>query len=199
MFAKRLKTLANRLLVKRLVGETSINRYKGGTLTLALTLLLTVTKDLAFFAWLLIGGLPGFYLGFIVWGRSPEWPKATRFLAGSGGMLPWKFFWNECALRCNLVHFETQFWEMLLCALTSTRLDDFFWYSYLYTVRITIFFGGEASAPQIPCPIKFGLLNIYLEWQVVPQFSHWRNKTKQTKHAKWERETRAVLRISIWG
>ena len=25
----------------------------------------------------------GFYLGFIVWGRSPEWPKATSFLGGS--------------------------------------------------------------------------------------------------------------------
>ena len=25
----------------------------------------------------------GFYLGFIVWGRSPEWPKAPSFLGGS--------------------------------------------------------------------------------------------------------------------
>ena len=25
----------------------------------------------------------GFYLGFIVWGRSSEWPKATSFLGGS--------------------------------------------------------------------------------------------------------------------
>ena len=36
--------------------------------------------------------LPEFYLGFIVWGRSPEWPKATRFIWVSGGMLPRKFF-----------------------------------------------------------------------------------------------------------
>ena len=36
---------------------------------------------------------PGYYLGFIVWGRSPEWPKATSFLGGSGGMPPpRKFF-----------------------------------------------------------------------------------------------------------
>ena len=33
-----------------------------------------------------------FYLGFIVWGRSPGWPKATSFLGGSGGMPPRKFF-----------------------------------------------------------------------------------------------------------
>ena len=33
----------------------------------------------------------GFYLGFIVLG-SPEWPKATSFLGGSGGMHPQKFF-----------------------------------------------------------------------------------------------------------
>ena len=36
--------------------------------------------------------LAGFCLGFIVWGRSPEWPKATSFLWGSGGMLPRKCF-----------------------------------------------------------------------------------------------------------
>ena len=30
----------------------------------------------------------GCYLGFIVWERSPEWPKAMSFLAGSGGLPP---------------------------------------------------------------------------------------------------------------
>ena len=30
----------------------------------------------------------GFYLGFIVWGRSPYWPKATSFLGGSFPHLP---------------------------------------------------------------------------------------------------------------
>ena len=30
--------------------------------------------------------MPVFYLGFIVWGRSPEWPKAMSFLARSRGM-----------------------------------------------------------------------------------------------------------------
>ena len=30
-----------------------------------------------------------FYLGFFVWGRSPEWPKATSsVLGGPGDMLP---------------------------------------------------------------------------------------------------------------
>ena len=58
--------------------------------------------------------IPWFYLGFIVSGRSTKWPKAMSFPAGSGGMPPPNFFvWNEYALRCNLVHFETQFWEML--------------------------------------------------------------------------------------
>ena len=36
--------------------------------------------------------LTGFYLGFIFWGRSLEWPKATSFLGGSGGKPPQKFF-----------------------------------------------------------------------------------------------------------
>ena len=69
------------------MGKTSVNRYNGSTLTRVPTLLLVVTKDLAFFAWLLIGRLPGF-----VFGRSPEWAKATSFLGGSGGMLPREIF-----------------------------------------------------------------------------------------------------------
>ena len=64
----------------------------------------------------------GFYLGFIVWGRSPEWRKATGFLGGSGGMLPLKCF--EMNMRCDAI------WCILRpnfekCALTSSRLDDF--------------------------------------------------------------------------
>ena len=38
---------------------------------------------------------------------------ATSFLAESGGIPPPEIFWNGYALRSNLVHFETQFWEML--------------------------------------------------------------------------------------
>ena len=49
----------------------------------------------------------GFYVAFIVLGRSRKWLKVTSFLGGLGE--------NEYALRCNLVHFETQLWEMLLC------------------------------------------------------------------------------------
>ena len=33
-----------------------------------------------------------FYLGFIVLGRRPEWPKATSFLGGPGACSPGKFF-----------------------------------------------------------------------------------------------------------
>ena len=33
----------------------------------------------------------GFYLGLIVWEYSSEWPKATNFLGGTGGMPPGKF------------------------------------------------------------------------------------------------------------
>jgi len=39
----------------------------------------------------IIHGTTGFFLEFIVWGRSPEWPKATSFLGGSGGMPSRKF------------------------------------------------------------------------------------------------------------
>ena len=69
--------------------------------------------------------LTGFYLGFTVWGRSPDWPKAKSFLGGCGGMSPPEMFWNEYTLRCNLVHFKAQLWEVLQCALTSSRLDNF--------------------------------------------------------------------------
>ena len=52
--------------------------------------------------------LSGFYLGFILWGRRSEWPKATSVLGGSGCMPPRKFFemhmrWDAiwCILRHN--------------------------------------------------------------------------------------------------
>ena len=56
----------------------------------------------------------GVYLGFIQVpsGRRPWSPQR-----GPGACPPpqKKMFWNEYALRCNLVHFETQFWEILQC------------------------------------------------------------------------------------
>ena len=55
------------------------------------------------------------------------------------GQAPSETFWNDYALRCNLVHFETQFWE---CYSVWKDLVAFGWsfqYSYLYTVMITIF------------------------------------------------------------
>ena len=55
--------------------------------------------------------LTEFYLGFIIWGRIPKWLKVMSFLGeGRGsGSIPLEFFLNEYVLRCNLVHFETQF------------------------------------------------------------------------------------------
>ena len=40
-----------------------------------------------------------------------EFPR----MGGGGGpeAFPPEMFWNEFALRCNLVHFETEFWEIL--------------------------------------------------------------------------------------
>ena len=44
-----------------------------------------------------------------------------------GGPLAWpsEIFLKEYALRCNLVHFETILRNVTVCALTSSRLDDF--------------------------------------------------------------------------
>ena len=59
------------------------------------------------------------------------------------GQAPSETFWNDYALRCHLVHFETQFWE---CYSVCKDLVAFGWslqYSYLYTVMITIFLGGK--------------------------------------------------------
>ena len=41
-----------------------------------------------FFVLCLVSSRTGFYVGFIVWGRSPVLPKATSFPAGSGGKPP---------------------------------------------------------------------------------------------------------------
>ena len=62
---------------------------------------------------------------------------------GARGHAPPEISWNEYALRCNLVHFETQFWEMCTDLVAS---GWFFRYSYFYTVMITIFFWGESWA-----------------------------------------------------
>ena len=139
---RRLKTLANRLLAKRLVGETSINRYKGGNLSYYLQL----QKTWLFFAWLLMGRLPGFYLGFIIWRRSPEWPKATRFLGGPVTCCPGNFLKWICTEMQSGAFWDTILRNVTVCALTSSRLDDFFWYRYLYTVMIEIFFGGRGES-----------------------------------------------------
>ena len=67
-------------------------------------------------------------------GEGHELPRGVR------GHAPPEMFWNEYALRCNLVHFETQFWEMLQ------------WYFILFFSRdhvltmlhlAPIFFGGK--------------------------------------------------------
>ena len=107
-----------------------------------------------------------FYLRFIVWRRRAEYPKVMSFLVGSGGVPPRKFFkinmrWDTicCILRdnfkkcysgilflnntpCSLSYSVLRQGILTSCALTSSRLDDFFQYSYLYPVMITIFLGG---------------------------------------------------------
>ena len=102
----------------------------------------------------------GFYLGFIFWGRSPEWPKATSLLGGSGGKPPQKFFkmnmhWD--AFWCILRHIFEKCYSVCNDLVVARW---FFQYSYLYTVVMIFFFGGgggeaghfrgEASTPQIP-------------------------------------------------
>ena len=70
---------------------------------------------------------------------------------GFRGHAPPEIFWNEYALRCNLVHFETQFGEML-----QWYFILFFSLCYNVTLSSDIFwgkaghFGGETSTPQIP-------------------------------------------------
>ena len=109
--------------------------------------------------------LAGFFLG-LSWGRVFESrvAKGHELHRGVRGHIHPERLWSQYALRCNLVHFETQFWDILQCVHWPRRVWWFFRYSYLYTVMITIyiyFFGwwggggetghfvGEASTPQI--------------------------------------------------
>ena len=103
-----------------------------------------------------------FYLGFIVWGRSPGWPKATSFLGGSGGMPPRKCFemkmrWDAiwCILRHNCVLRQGILTSRALTG--SSRLDAFLAMTVPGVMIKKILgeeaehFGGEeASTPQIP-------------------------------------------------
>ena len=87
----------------------------------------------------------GFYLGFIVLG-SPEWPKATSFLGGSGGMHPRKFFEMNaiwCILRPNFQKCYSGIFSRDHL-LTMLHLAPIFFVGKLGILR------GEASIPQIP-------------------------------------------------
>ena len=85
------------------------------------------------------------YLGFIVWERSPEWPKATSFLGWSGGIPPRSFFEiNMCrdAIWCI---FERRFWEMLQCVHWPRQVWMIFPICLLVYCNDTIFFLGGGS------------------------------------------------------
>ena len=74
----------------------------------------------------------GFYLGFIVWGRSRKWLKVTNFLGGPGACPPQNFFemnmrWDAicCILRHNcekcycvcidlIANLNSSLWQSLL-------------------------------------------------------------------------------------
>ena len=66
--------------------------------------------------------------------------KATSFLGWSRGMPPPQNFWNEYVLRCNLVHFETQFWEVLQCVQWPAVT---IWLLNTVVTTILIFLGGS--------------------------------------------------------
>ena len=55
----------------------------------------------------------GSILGFIVLGEKSRVADGRELSRRVQKHAPPEICWNEYALRCNLVHFETQFWEML--------------------------------------------------------------------------------------
>ena len=69
--------------------------------------------------------LPGFYLGFMVWRRSPEWPKAMSFPGGSGGMPPRNFLKWICAEMQSGAFWDSILRNVTVFALTSSCPDDF--------------------------------------------------------------------------
>ena len=81
----------------------------------------------------------GFYLGFISWGRRPEWPKATSLLEGSAPP-PRDFLKWICTEMQSGAFWDTILRNVTVCALTSSRLDDFFdiltyilyWWQYFW-------------------------------------------------------------------
>ena len=113
----------------------------------------------------------GFYLGFIVLGRSRKWLKVTSFLGGLGEMnMHWDAIW--CILRHNC--------EKCYCVCIDLITSGwFFRYSYLYTVMITTFLGeswafwGGSFYPSntvdsIPCQKSGGQRLVFL-WLIEPK------------------------------
>ena len=89
----------------------------------------------------------GFYLGFIFWGRIPDWPKATSFLGRSRDKHTREFF--EMNMHWDAIWFilRHNFEKCYSVCHDLVMSEWFFQYSYLYTVVITIFFwrGSWAS------------------------------------------------------
>ena len=84
--------------------------------------------------------LPGLYLGFIVWRRSPKWPKAMSFPGGSGACPPRNFLKWICTEVQSGALWDSMLRNVTVFALTSSCPDDFSHIvSYLYTVMRTIF------------------------------------------------------------
>ena len=66
---------------------------------------------------------PGFYLGFIVWGRRAEWAKATSFLGGPRTFLEMNN--SVCAEMQSGAFLDSILRNVTVCALTSSRLNVF--------------------------------------------------------------------------
>ena len=95
----------------------------------------------------------------IIWWRSPKWPKATRFLGGPGACSPGNFL--KMNMRWDAIWYilRHNFEKCYNVCTDLVATGWFFRYSYLYTVKITIFWGeslvfffggGGASTPQLP-------------------------------------------------
>ena len=92
-------------------------------------------------------------------------------MSSLGGSPP-QMFWNEYALRCYLVHFETQCYSVCTDLVAS---EWFFRFSYLYTKMITISFfwwgrggggGGGALYYKTTSKVKTRIveqINVYRE------------------------------------
>ena len=97
--------------------------------------------------------------------REKSWVAEGHKVPRRSGVCPPEIFWNEYALRCNVVHFATQFWETLQCAHWSRRVWMIFPIKFL--VYCNSFYPSNTLERTLDINFRPFWNQLYREWFMI--------------------------------